>query len=139
MYEPRLPRTLLYGLAVLLYTFVAAGCGGDDAPMTSPSEFAASPEQFFGEEVTIESEVSNPIDHRVWEVADGRVFVIYDRGLDRGLEQGERLRVSGTVQRLERGTIEGELGMDIEDHFYAEAFLDDDVVLVADDVARLGG
>jgi hypothetical protein len=107
--------------------------------MTSPSEIAASPEQFFGEEVTIESEVSNPIDHRVWEVADGRVFVIYDRGLDRGLEQGERLRVSGTVQPLARGTIEGELGVDIEDRFYGEVFLYDDVALVAHDVVRLGG
>lgn len=117
----------------------AVGCGGDSdrGRDTWPSEITAFPERFFGEDVTIESDVSNPIDHRVWEVANGRVFVIYDRGLDRGLEEGERLRVSGTVRPLERRMIEDELGIDIEDHFFDDAFLDDDVALVADDVTRL--
>ena len=86
----------------------------------------------------LEGEVSNPIDHRVWEIADGKLFVIYDRGLDRGLEQGQRLRISGTVQPLERRTIEGELGINIEDHFFDDAFLDDDVAVVADEVTRTG-
>jgi hypothetical protein len=88
--------------------------------------------------VTIESPVSNPIDHRVWEVTDGTIFVVYDRGLDRRrLDEGELLRVSGAVWPLERLVIEDELGINIENHFFDDAFLDDDVAIVADEIARI--
>jgi hypothetical protein len=128
---------LVFLVAVL--AFAAVGCGGGDELPTNAtaSDVATNPEVFFGEQVTIEAQVSNPIDHRVWEMAAGSLFVIFDRGLERGLAQGERLRVSGTVRPLERSLIEGELGIDIEDHFFAEAFLEDDVALVATDVARI--
>jgi hypothetical protein len=51
---------------------------------------------------------------------------------------GESLRVSGTVHPLDKATIENEIGVNIEDHFFDEPFLDDDVAIVADDVTRLG-
>ena len=125
--------------ALLALVAVLAGCGNSDGgPEPSASAIAKSPDRFLGEEVTIESRVSNPIDHRVWEVAGHRIFVIYDRGLERGLSQGERLRMSGTVRPLERSVIEGELGINIEDHFFEQPFLDDDVALVAAEVTRLG-
>jgi hypothetical protein len=125
-------------LTAVVLLLAVTGCGGSGTPPeASPAEIAATPERFFGEEVTIEGRVSNPIDHRVWEVADGKLFVIYDRGLDRGLREGEPLRVTGEVRPLERRVIEDELGIDIEDHFFDEPFLDDDVAVVAKDVARL--
>jgi hypothetical protein len=130
-------RSRLTIIAVSALVAVGCGGGGEGGSDTSASAVAANPEAFFGDEVTIEAPVSNPIDHRVWEVAEGRLFVIFDRGLDRGLEQGERLRVSGTVRPLERSVIEGELGIDIEGHFFDDAFLEDDVALVADEVTRL--
>jgi hypothetical protein len=125
----------------IISTLVLVGCGGDGdgGPKTSPSDVVNSPERFFGEGVTLETKVSNPIDHRVWEVAGGRLFVIYDRGLERGLQNGERLLVRGTVWPLERHAIEGELGVNIEDHFFDDAFLDDDVAIVADHVSRIQG
>ena len=132
-----MPRSRLTIIAVSGLVAVGCGGGGADRPDTSASDVAGNPQAFFGDEVTIEARVSNPIDHRVWEVAEGRLFVIFDRGVDRGLEKGERLRVSGTVRPLERSVIEGELGVDIEDHFFGDAFLKDDVAIVADEVTRL--
>jgi len=117
-------------------TLALAGCGGGRDEV-SPQEIVADPPGYFGEDVVVESTVSHPIDHRVWEMAGGRLFVIYDRGLDSGLAVGEPLRVVGTVQPLERAMIEGALGVNIEDHFFDEPSLDDDVALVADSVTRL--
>jgi hypothetical protein len=114
-----------------------AGCGGSGRGDVSASDIAGDPDRYLGDDVVVEGSVSNPIDHRVWEIADGRIFVIYDRGLRRGLERGDAIMISGTVRPLEQKTIEGELGINIEDHFFDEPFLQDDVALVADDVVRL--
>jgi hypothetical protein len=114
-----------------------AACGGSGRGDVSASDIADDPDRYLGDDVVVEGSVSNPIDHRVWEIADGRIFVIYDRGLRRGLERGDAIRISGTVRPLEQKTIEGELGINIEDHFFDEPFLQDDVALVADDVVRL--
>lgn len=122
---------------VLVAAVLPAACGGSGGGDVSASEIAEEPDRYVGDHVVVEGSVSNPIDHRVWEIADGRIFVIYDRGLTRGLERGDSVRVSGTVHPLERETIEGELGINIEDHFFDEPFLQDDVALVAHDVVRL--
>lgn len=128
---------LRHGLATALAACFVVACGGDGRP-TSLEDVLEHPDRFLGEQVTIESEVSRPIDHRVWEMAGGKLFVVYDRGLDRGLEEGERLRVEGTVRPFDKETIEGELGVNIEDHFFTEPFLADDTVVVAETVTRLG-
>jgi hypothetical protein len=118
---------------------VAAGCtsdGGSPRPAAA-SEIIAAPDRFLGETVTIEAEVSKQIDHRVWEMADGRLFAISDRGVDPAPSRGERLRIIGSVHRLERETIEKDLEINIEDRFFDDASLQDDVAIVTEDVTRL--
>lgn len=117
---------------------VLAGCGSRTPDDPGVGELLAEPERYAGETVTFEAAVSNPIDHRVWEMAEGRLFVIYDRGLSSGLAAGERLRVTGSVQDFDQETIEGDLGVNIEDHFFDEPFLRDDTAFVAESVERLG-
>lgn len=81
--------------------------------------------------------MSRWIDHRVWEMKDGRVFVVYDRGAQTAPRPGDVLRVTGQIQPFDRSVLEGELGVNIEDHFYDDDFLQDDVLVVASDIERL--
>lgn len=123
-------RRATIAAAVLLL----AACGGGGEPTVE--EVVADPQSHFGQTLTFESRVSSPIDHRVWEMADGRLFVISDDPVQPPPEEGEVLRVTGTVRQFDKQTIEGELGVDIEDRFYDEPFLADDVVIVVDSVER---
>jgi len=124
-------------VASLVLVCALAGCGAVGSGEVDVGELLGDPEGYAGETVTVESAVSNPIDHRLWEMADGRLFVVYDRGLDRGLAEGEQLRVTGAVYDFDRQTIEGELDVNIEDHFFTDDFLQDDVAFVAESVERL--
>lgn len=128
--------SLLFALAATAAVLTACGSDAPDGP--GVAELLAEPERYAGETVTFEAAVSNPIDHRVWEMAEGRLFVVYDRGLSSGLAVGERLRVTGSVQDFDKETIEGDLGVNIEDHFFDEPFLRDDTAFVAESVERLG-
>jgi hypothetical protein len=129
--------------ALVLAALQSAGCGGgtdkgsaEDGPTVS--ELVAEPEGYYGQETTIEAVVSRQMDHRVWEMAGGRLFAIYDRGFSQDAPSpGDRLRLTGTPEPLDQARIEGELGVNIEDHFFAEPFLQDDVAFVAEDVERL--
>jgi hypothetical protein len=113
-------------------------CGGDGgAETTAVRQIVSDPQGYYGEEVTVESTVSREIDHRVWEMADGRLFAIKDEPVDPFPRNGERLRLTGTVRPLERRTIEDELGINIEDHFFTDDFLADDVALVVETLERL--
>ena len=135
-------RRLSHAVSLLLTlaatTAVLTACGSEARADPEVGELLAEPERYAGETVTFEAAVSNPIDHRVWEMADGRLFVVYDRGLSSGLAVGERLRVTGSVQDFDKETIEGDLGVNIEDHFFDEPFLRDDTAFVAESVERLG-
>lgn len=135
-----LPGRLWALLAVGVALTIAVGCSGEDGPRaTVPAQrIIDTPQSYFGKEVTIEAEVSKQIDHRVWEMANGRLLAISDRGIDPAPRRGELLRVRGAVHPLERGRIENELGVNIEDYFFEDPFLADDVAIVAEDVSRLG-
>jgi hypothetical protein len=113
---------------------VLAGCGGNGEP--SVEQVVSDPETHYGESLTFESRVSNTIDHRVWEMAGGRLFLISDESVKPPPENGEVLRVTGTVRQFDKQTIEGDLGINIEDHFFHEPFLADDVAIVVDTVER---
>jgi hypothetical protein len=126
-------------LAAIVALTIGVACAGEGPGDAVPVQrIIDAPESYFGEEVTIEAEVSKQIDHRVWEMADGRLIAISDRGVDPTPRRGELLRLTGSVHPLEKGSIEDELGVNIEDHFFADPYLDDDVAIVADDVLRLG-
>lgn len=113
---------------------VLAGCGGDGEPTVA--DVVDDPQSHYGESLTFESRVSNAIDHRVWEMANGRLFVIRDESVQPPPENGEVLRITGTVRQFDKQTIEGELGIDIEGRFYDEPFLEDDVVIVVEALER---
>lgn len=132
------------GLALALASAILAGCGGGStADTVSADEIGGAPKRYYvlaavGEAVTIEAQTSRRIDHRVWEMGGGRLFVIFDRGIDPAPGPGDALRVSGTVYPLQKAVIEGELGVNIEDRFFTDASLSDNVAIVADEVARIG-
>jgi hypothetical protein len=59
---------------------IGAGWGEGSSMDTVPAqEISAAPERHYGEDVAIEAEMSRRIDHRVWEMANGRLFVIFDQ------------------------------------------------------------
>jgi hypothetical protein len=83
--------------------------------VTPVHEIVGDPERFVGRTVVGEAAVSNPIDHRVWEMANGRLFMIEGDSAQPPPKPGQVLCVEGTVCPLRPATIEGELGIDIED------------------------
>lgn len=96
-----------------------------------------SPERFYGKTVRFETRVSRWIDHRVWEMANGRLFVIKDVGVDPAPRPPELMRVIGTVYRFTPAAIEKRAGVNVEDHFFTDDFLGDDVAVVAQAVLRV--
>jgi hypothetical protein len=75
--------------------------------------------------------VSNPIDHRVWEMANGRLFVIKDDSLGRAAVRGEAMRVWGVPVPFTKRAIELRRGVNIEDHFFTDDFLADDTAVIS--------
>jgi len=139
----RARRSALVVGALLTLLPVAAGCGGSSGSNGSSGnvtvqKIASQPKTYYGDQVTIETTVSKKIDHRVWEMADGKLFVIYDPGMTHAPIPGDRLRVEGTVRPLEKSTIEGRLNVNIENHFFSDQFLSDDATIVASNVTRVG-
>lgn len=116
---------------------ILGGCGGSDPEITPVGEITADPRRHYGDEVVVETTVSRQIDHRVWEMAHGRLFAIRDEPLHPLPTTGERLRLRGTIRPLEKQTIEAELGINIEHHFYTDPFLADDFAFVVASVERL--
>lgn len=97
---------------------------------TPVERIVRNPARFYAVTVRVRARVSRWIDHRVWEMAGGRLFMIKDRGVDPAPRPPERFRIIGTVYPMEPAIIEGRLGINIEDHFFADDFLDDDVAVV---------
>lgn len=140
---------------------VLAGCGGGEsatngqpsaadthptptrtkvfATKVRPSVLVSKPRRYYGRRVTFLAKVSRRMDHRVWEMANGRIFAIYDPGLAQAATEGEKLRITGKVWPLRKRVIEQKVGVNIEDHFFSDGFLRDDVAVVASAAMRLGG
>ena len=124
-------------LAAVVVALAAAAGAGATLDRTPVQQIIRSPEQFYGETVRFESQVSRQIDHRVWEMANGRLFLISDDPVNPPPRDGDVLRITGTVHPLTPEVIEDRLGINIEDHFFTDDFLADDVAVVVKALLRV--
>ena len=129
-------RTLLAILALVAAGLLASAARADTT-MTPVSAIVRHPARYYGKAVWIQATVSKHIDHRVWEMANGRIFAIKDDSTHPAPQPGDVFRLAGRIWPLKRSVIHGRLGIPIEQHFYTDAFLRDDTVIVVHHLLRV--
>lgn len=102
------------------------------------AEVVATPAAFTGQQVTVRGEVSEAISRQAFRITDEgeELAVLTERELRRDLEQGETLRVTGTVQQFDAGLAD-EVGVELPGDLAEE--LAGQPVIVATGVRALAG
>ncbi|MDQ4078769.1 MAG: cytochrome c [Chloroflexota bacterium] len=98
------------------------------------ADIVGDPSQFVDQTATVRADVAEVINERAFRLTadDEAIVVLTTRRLRRELEEGETLRVSGTVREFERAEIEEAIGAELPDDVAEE--LEGEPVIVASSI-----
>lgn len=126
-------RAALLLSAAALGTAMLAGCANETPVQEAEEEGPAAAAKILGESVTMESEVEEVVGPNVFIV--GEDTMVLAAGMTENLEEGDDVRVSGTVQSFLLSDVEPRLGIDLNDDETERVVeFEQELVVVADEV-----
>lgn len=126
-------RAALLLSAAALGTAMLAGCANETPVQEAEEEGPAAAAKILGESVTMESEVEEVVGPNVFIV--GEDTLVLAAGMTENLEEGDDVRVSGTVQSFLLSDVEPRLGIDLNDDETERVVeFEQELVVVADEV-----
>lgn len=126
-------RAALLLSAAALGTAMLTGCANETPVQEAEEEGPAAAAKILGESVTMESEVEEVVGPNVFIVGDDTMVLA--AGMTESLEEGDNVRVSGTVQSFLLSDVEPRLGIDLNDDETERVVeFEQELVVVADRV-----
>ena len=122
--------------AAALGAAMLAGCANETPFQEAEEEGPAAAAKILGESVTMESEVEEVVGPNVFIV--GEDTMVLAAGMTENLEEGDDVRVSGTVQSFLLSDVEPRLGIDLNDDETDRVVeFEQELVVVADEVQEI--
>lgn len=126
-------RAALLLSAAALGTAMLAGCANETPVQEAEEEGPSAASKILGESVTMESEVEEVVGPNVFIV--GEDSMVLAAGMTENLEEGDDVRVSGTVQSFLLSDVQPRLGIDLNDDETERVVeFEQELVVVADEV-----
>ena len=125
-------------MGVLVAALLLASCGteGDQqgrgaeeekAERTAPAqkatveEIKTNPKKFYGKSVTVSGQITEAVQPNAFRIGSGgnRLLVVGTRSLEEKVDEGDRVRVAGTVRRFKLDELRKDVDYGIDDEYFS--------------------